>query len=101
MPLNWQSLTSEMTDVQRLVHLAMRFDSVDEEQWRGEILRMRRNAYDAELGVQAAAVGCAGRRGNLGNGDILSGLNSQSLTDAQSIANTYNYKYLARHRERC
>ncbi len=94
MPLDAAAAVAKLTNVQKLVHLAMRFDSFDVEQLRVEILRMRRSAYEHELSIQAARVGCPGRVGRLGNNDILSRLNKDSLKDAESIANTYNY-YLA------
>jgi len=89
--LDWRSLVDGMSDVQKLVHLAARYDDVDMERIRTELLSMRRRAYNDELGIQAQHVGCAGRVGRLGNGDILSRLNDDSKRDALSIANTYNY----------
>ena len=91
MSLSWPPLVATMSRVQKLVHLAARYDSVDEERIRSELLSMRRKAYNDELGIQAAHVGCPGRVGRLGNGNILSLLNDHSKRDAASIANTYNY----------
>lgn len=91
MPRNWQPLIDDMSNVQRLVHLAARWDIVDEENWRGEILRKMRTAYDEELTIQAARVGCSGRRGHLRNGPLLSALNDKAREHAASIVNTYNY----------
>jgi hypothetical protein len=91
MPLDWTTLTAQMTDVQKLVHLAARYDSVDEERIRTDLLAIRRKAYNDELTIQARHVGCPGQVGRLGNGTILSALNDDSLRDAKSIANTYNY----------
>jgi hypothetical protein len=91
MPRNWQALVNEMSNVQRLVHLAARWDMVDEENWRGDILRRMRTAYDEELTIQAMRVGCAGRRGQLRNGPLLSALNDTAKGHAASIVNTYNY----------
>ena len=93
MPLDWRTLTGGMTDVMKLVHLAARMDSIDEDEWRTTFLRERRRAYEDELSIQARRVGCS-RRGNLRNGPILSALNETSKTDAASIVNTFNY-YLA------
>jgi hypothetical protein len=87
----WQPLVDSLTNVQKLVHLAMRYDVVDQERIRGELLRVRRLAYEDELNIQAANVGCAGRKARLGNGSILSTLNDMSERDAISIVNTYNY----------
>jgi hypothetical protein len=71
--------------------LAARRDSVDAERVRADLLSMRRKAYNDELGIQAAHVGCPGAVGRLGNGAILSQLNADSERDAASIINTYNY----------
>jgi len=94
MSLDWRPLTASMTRVQALVHLAARYDSVDEERIRADLLSIRRKAYNDELEIQAGKVGCLGLRGRLSNGNILSALNDVSKADAVSIANTYNY-YLA------
>ena len=91
MPLDWPSVVATMTNVQKLVHLAARYDSVDEERIRSDLLSMRRKAYNDELSIQARRVGCPGMTGRLSNGDVLSTLNDVSKTDAASIANTYNY----------
>lgn len=88
---DWRPLVNGMSDVQKMIHLAMRYDDYDVERIRVELLRQRRIAYDQELTHQAARVGCAGRTGRLSNGSILSSLNDESAGDAQSIANTYNY----------
>lgn len=88
---DWQPLVDSMANVQKLVHLAMRYDIVDQERIRGELLRARRLAYENELNIQAANVGCAGRKARLGSGPILSALNGMSERDAASIVNTYNY----------
>lgn len=88
---DWQSLVDQMTRVQKLVHLAMRYDQVDQERIRGDLLRVRRLAYEDELNIQAANVGCPQRKARLQNGPILSALNGMSERDAKSIVNTYNY----------
>jgi hypothetical protein len=94
MTLDYRVLIEQMSTVQRLVHLAARFDSVDEERIRADLLGVRRKAYNDELTLQASKVGCPGLVGRLGNGDILSALNDLGKRDAASIVNTYNY-YLA------
>lgn len=91
MPLDPDRLIQDMSNVQRLVHLAARGDSVDEGEWRALLLRQRRRAYESELTLQAARVGCPGRAGRLGNNEILSALNDRSERDARSIVNTFNY----------
>ena len=93
-PLDWRTLFENASRVMRLVHLAARGDSVDVEEWRGRLLRMSREAYDDELAVQAAKVGCKGRYGRLGNNEILSDINARCEEWAGGIVNTYNY-YLA------
>ena len=50
-----------------------------------------RTAYEEELTIQAARVGCASRRGQLRNGPLLTALNDKAKEDASSIVNTYNY----------
>ena len=95
MPRDWQSVVDGMTNVQKLVHLAMRLDPVDEDRIRAGLLKARRRAYEDELTIQARRVGCAGRSGRLRNGPILSQLNEMCLRDAASIASTYNYDLAA------
>lgn len=91
MARNWQAMVDDLSDVGRLVHLAMRQDAYDVDRIRGELLRQRRRYYEAELTAQAQRIGCRGQVGRLGNGAILSELNDLSQRDAASIVNTYNY----------
>lgn len=91
MPLDWGKALEPLSRVQKLVHLAMRYDSYDVDRIRTELLQTRRRAFEDELTIQAARAGCPGRSGMLTNGPILSELNEQCATDAASIANTYNY----------
>jgi len=91
MPPKWQALIDSMTNVQRLVHLAMRYDMVQEEAIRAEILKARKREYEATLTEMAADVGCDSRRAMLSQGDLLTELNEASKADGQSMANTYNY----------
>lgn len=90
MPRDWQAEITNLTNVQRLVHLAVRQDSVNVEQIRAELVKVRRRAYEQELSIQAARVGCAGRAGQLTVGPALTALNEQSKEDAKGIVNTYN-----------
>ena len=78
MPLDWQAVVEKMTNVQRMVHLAMRYDVYDEERIRSDLLKERRRAYEDELTIQAGRVGCPGRSGRLSNGAILSQLYEMS-----------------------
>lgn len=91
MARDWHSVVEGMTNVQKLVHLAMRRDDFDAERVRTELLKVRRRAYEDELSIQAARVGCPGRSGRLENGAILSGLNEMCAEEAVGIGNTYNY----------
>ena len=93
MPLDWRGLVDGMSEVMKLVHLASRMDSIDQDEWRTTFLRQRRAAYEDELNIQAQRVGC-NRRARLSNGPILSALNADCETDAESVVNTFNY-YLA------
>ena len=95
MPLDWRARVDELTDVQRLVHLAARLDSVSVEEWRGNLLGQMRRCYEAELTAMAARVGCPGRQARLNNGPILSELNDQAAEWAAGICNTYNYDLAA------
>lgn len=92
---DWQSVVSGMTNVQKMVHLAMRQDSVDEERIRTELVKVRRRAYEDELTNQAARVGCKKKTGRLGNNDQLTALNDASKEDAASITNTFNFDLAA------
>ncbi len=91
MPRDWQAVVADMRPVKKLVHLAMRYTVDDSERLRIELLRIRRRAYEDELSIQAARVGCPGRRGSLQNNASLTALNDASKTDAGSVVNTYNY----------
>ncbi len=90
-PRDWQAVVEGMSNVQRLVHLAMRQTTEDGERIRVELLNIRKRAYEDELTIQAGRVGCPGRRGRLTNGQSLTMLNEMGKTDALSIVNTYNY----------
>jgi len=90
-PRDWQAVVNESSNVMKLVHLAARYDVVDEGQIRADLLTQGRAAYQDELTVQAATVGCPGRTGQLSNGPILSELNDIYIQHAASIVSTYNY----------
>jgi hypothetical protein len=91
MPRNWQAVVDQLADVQKLVHLAMRRDDLDVDQWRASLLRQMRRAYEEELAAMAARVGCPGRTARLENGPLLSALNEQAGAWAANVCNTYNY----------
>lgn len=86
----WQERVQNLSRVQTLVHLAMRMDSVAIDELAQEIYEMRLAAYNNELTIQAQRVGCSARIGALGNPRIQEELLKASLSDAQSIASTYN-----------
>jgi len=91
--LNWQKLVAsdDYSPVMKLVHLAARMDTTNEEAYRGEMVRTRRDTYEQTLTKLANDSGCE-QAGRLGEGEILSELNEQSVSDARSIVNTYNYE---------
>ena len=91
MPRNWQGVVAGMTDVQKLVHLAMRLSDDEIDRIRGELLREGRASYENELTMQARRVGCRNRTGRLTTGPALSELNRLYEEHARSIVNTYNY----------
>jgi hypothetical protein len=91
MPRDWREQLGELSRTQKIVHLAMRMDSTDVSRLRGELVKIRRRAYEQELSIQAGRVGCAGSTGRLTTGPALSSLNEMSQEDAESIVNTYNY----------
>ena len=87
---DWRQLLESMSRVGRLVHLAARYDAVDEQQIAARLMGIRKVAYEDELSIQAARAGCSGRRGRLSNPAILAELQTISNRDAASIVNTYN-----------
>ena len=91
MPLNWQPIVDELSAVQRLVFQWTKYDGVDEVRLTSELFAARRMAYNDELSIQAANVGCPGLTGNLTNSAILGDLETVSERDAVSIVNTFNY----------
>ncbi len=92
---DWQALTGELSNVQKLVHLAVRMDSYDRDALALELTRSMRRAFEDELSIQAARVGCASRSGRLNNSPILSALNEVAKTKADSIVATFNYDLAA------
>lgn len=87
---NWQAVVDDMSDVQKIVHLAIRMTEDDEQRIRDELLRVRKDAYVDELNILARRVKC-NRSGRLTTGPTLSEFSDKSSSDAQSIVNTYNY----------
>lgn len=91
MPRDWPSVVADYSNVMKLVHLASRWDSFDQEGLRGQMLRDMRRFYEDELTIQAARIGCPGRRGRLRNNSILTGLNRIATEWAAGMVNTFNY----------
>ena len=91
MPRDWEVRMSDLTPVQILVHLALRRDVIDIEEWKTSLLQQMRRIYEHELTAMAARVGCPGRSAMIGEGAILSELNDQAQEWATGICNTFNY----------
>lgn len=68
----------------------MRMDMVDEQSISAEVLREKRQAYEDELTVQAANVGCRDRQGAMDE-PTLKKAHEQAQAEAAGIVNTYNY----------
>lgn len=90
MPRDWRAAVGNLSEVGKLVHLAMRQDAFDEEALRGTLVRASRDAYNDELGILAARMGCR-RQGVLRTGPILSKLNATAKMHSESIVRTFNY----------
>ncbi len=88
---DWRPLFDAMTNVQKLVHLAKRYALDEITTVRAAIMRLHRRAYESELTIQAAHVGCDSRQGHLTNENILADLQVMARDAAEGIANTYNY----------
>jgi len=69
----------------------MRLDQFEAERMGTELMRVARRAYESEITIQAARVGCGRRAGRLTNGAILRELSDQGKEWSTSIVNTYNY----------
>lgn len=79
----------DLSNVQRLVHLGMRADSVYVDAIRADLTRARLRAYNDEIGIQARRAGCSGQ-GTLTSGPVLTELDSLSKEDAAAYARQYN-----------
>lgn len=86
-----QSITEQMTTVQRFVYIIVQGTDMDEAVLAAELTMKRIRAYEDELTIQAAAVGCTGRAGRLTNDMIQRDIRDKSREDAISILNTYDY----------
>jgi len=92
---DWQALTDQLSDVQKLVHLAVRMDQYDRDALALELTRSMRRAFEDELSIQANRIGCPSRSGRLNNSPILSQLNETARAKADSIVATFNYDLAA------
>lgn len=81
---------STLPNVGLLVHLAFRWDQVDEQTYTTLIFKSMRDAYNDELTRQAAAIGCPGQVGRLREGQELSDLKQIATEHAASIVRTHN-----------
>lgn len=79
----------ELSNVQKLVRLAMKYDSVQTNAVRADLTRARQRAYNDEIGIQARRAGCT-RSGTLTGGPALSELDQMSKADAEAFTEAYN-----------
>lgn len=93
MPRDWQGVVQddEFSDVQRLVHLAMRMDIQHEASLQAALTDISKNSFEKSLTEMSKAAGCTGRKGLLTDSNILSQLNDSSVQIAKSVTNTYNF----------
>ncbi|MFH1567740.1 MAG: hypothetical protein ABIL09_07040 [Gemmatimonadota bacterium] len=91
-PRDWKALIEGMTDVQRLVHLGFRWDPLDEQVWRNDLLRDNRQTYEETLREEVRTLGC-GDPGHvqIGAGPELKGIAKHADRYGKGIVNTYNY----------
>ena len=82
---------TELTDVQRLVHLAMRLTDPDVDDMYNFLFDRGRTIYEDALNKMAVQVGCPERKARLTNSAILSELSLLYRSHATSIVATYNY----------
>ncbi len=83
-------IISTLPNVGLLVHLAFRWDMVDEQTYATLIFKSMREAYNDELTRQATAAGCPGRVGRLREGQELTELKNIATEHAASIVRTHN-----------
>jgi len=86
----WQALFAQLSPVGQFAHGAAMADDTSEQMTRAELTAERSRAYEKELQTQGRQVGCDQYRGQLSIGPEWVSLDSQSVTDARSITNTYN-----------
>lgn len=86
----WQPVVDDLTDVGKLVHLAVRRTSDDIEKISKALFDIRRREYDQAVSDFLVQVGCK-EIGQLGEGRELSDLNDLGKEEAKGIANTFNF----------
>lgn len=93
MARNWQEVVQaeEFTDVQRLVHLAMRMDVQHEAGLQEALMANNKSSFEATLTEMSKTAGCTDRKGFLTDEDVLNQLNDSSVQVAKSVTNTYNF----------
>ena len=90
--LDWQSLVKNMTDVQKLVHLAYRWTADEQRVWRDKLFKENRYRYELAIQEEVKVLGCADPgRVQLGQGPELKAVARHAEDSAGSIINTYNY----------
>ena len=93
MPRNWQEVVQddEFTDIQKLVHLAMRMDALHESSLQSALMDIGKGSFEATLTELARTAGCTSRKGLLTDEGLLNNLVNISARDAKSVTNTYNF----------
>lgn len=89
-PRNWRKVVDDFTRVQQLVHLANRLQPESAIDIQGKLYQQKRVAYEDTLTAQAAAVGCAGKKG-VTDMATLANMMGEAGDEAEGIINTYNY----------
>ena len=89
-PRDWRVAVDGFTRVQMLVHLAARMQPEDAGDIQIQCFKQKRESYEDELSVQAANVGCAGRKG-VTPPSTLPKMMEEARVEALGIINTYNY----------
>lgn len=89
---NWRAVVDQMTDVQKLAHLAGRWIEDDVDTWRKRIFASGRAVYEETIREEVKALGCMDPgRVILQEGAEVKELSSRAQWAAESIVNTYNY----------
>jgi len=95
----WQQEAKELSDVQKLVHLAMRYDSTRVKEIEKALVEARRAEVEQTIQEMLFEAGCDSTQAKLKTPAITKEIRRQSRADAKSIARTYNY-HLAREIKR-